>query len=240
MWQFEMREDAVLAKMLKRFQAQRDCAVENPSINNTAVSLWKDTGQVYYLENTLKLTYQSNAGKITIEKLSMTSLPQVLAELQALDTVSTLARKETANQVDAFSVSVCGVTWQTADNGQSVRIKALPEAATLRSPTACFTKSQAIFKHAFMLEHDDLLTPASLSKPGIFTYNRISLNDFISQLALANEKLANGQKATVSVGHQNFETAFTDHEQSIIEKFIKHDETVFNKDGRQRLLTDKD
>ena len=229
----------MLAKMLKRFQAQRDCAVENPSINNTAVSLWKDTGQVYYLENTLKLTYQSNAGKITIEKLSMTSLPQVLAELQALDTVSTLARKETANQVDAFSVSVCGVTWQTADNGQSIRIKALPEAATLRSPTACFTKSQAIFKHAFMLEHDDLLTPASLSKPGIFTYNRISLNDFISQLALANEKLANGQKSTVLVGHQNFETAFTDHEQSNIEQFIKPDETVFNKDERQRLLTDK-
>ncbi|WP_232306405.1 hypothetical protein [Alteromonas macleodii] len=229
----------MLAKMLKRFQAQRNCAVENPSISNTAVSLWKDTGQVYYLENTLKLTYQSCAGKITIEKLSMTSLAQVLAELQALDTVSTLAQKETANQVDAYSVSVCGVTWQTADNGQSIRIKALPEAATLRSPTACFTKSQAIFKHAFMLEHDDLLTPASLSKPGIFTYNRISLNDFISQLALANEKLANGQKATVSVGHQNFETAFTDHEQSIIEQFIKHDETVFNKDGRQRLLTDK-
>lgn len=229
----------MLAKMLKRFQAQRNCAVENPSINNTAVSLWKDTGQVYYLENTLKLTYQSCAGKITIEKLSMTSLAQVLAELQALDTVSTLAQKETANQIDAYSVSVCGVTWQTADNGQSIRIKALPEAATLRSPTACFTKSQAIFKHAFMLEHDDLLTPASLSKPGIFTYNRISLNDFISQLALANEKLANGQKATVSVGHQNFETAFTDHEQSIIEQFIKHDETVFNKDGRQRLLTDK-
>lgn len=169
----------------------------------------------------------------------MTSLAQVLAELQALDTVSTLAQKETANQVDAYSVSVCGATWQTADNGQSIRIKALPEAATLRSPTACFTKSQAIFKHAFMLEHDDLLTPASLSKPGIFTYNRISLNDFISQLALANEKLANGQKATASVGHQNFETAFTDHEQSIIEQFIKHDETVFNKDGRQRLLTDK-
>ena len=43
----------------------------------------------------------------------------------------------------------------------------------------------------------------------------------------------------MSVGHQNFETAFTDHEQSIIEKFIKHDETVFNEDGRQRLLTDK-
>ena len=63
--------------------------------------------------------------------------------------------------------------------------------------------------------------------------------DFINQLALANEKLANGQKATVSVGHQNFETAFTDHEQSIIEQFIKHDETVFNKDGRQRLLADK-
>ena len=44
--------------------------------------------------------------------------------------------------------------------------------------------------------------------PYAHTKKMISLNDFISQLALANEKLANGQKATVSVGHQNFETAF--------------------------------
>ncbi|WP_394223177.1 hypothetical protein [Alteromonas gracilis] len=227
----------MLAKILKRLQVQTKRSVEPSSSNNSAISLWKDTGQVYYLENTLKLTYQSNAGKVTIEKLSLSSLPEVLAELQALDNVSTLSRKEVANQVDAFSVSVCGVTWQTSHDGQSVRIKALPEAATLRSPTACFTKSQAVFKHAFMLEHDDLLTPTLSGKPGIFTYNRISINDFINQLTLSNEKITQSQKAKIAVGHENFEAAFTEHEQSIIEQFIKPDEkSTGENEGNGRLI----
>lgn len=226
----------MLAKLFKRFQVQSNRSVEPSSSNINAISIWKDTGQVYYLENTLKLTYQSNAGKITIEKLSLSSLPEVLAELQGLDNASTLSRKEVANQVDAFSVSVCGVTWQTSHDGQSVRIKALPEAATLRSPTACFTKSQAVFKHAFMLEHDDLLTPTSSNKPGVFTYNRISITDFIDQLTLSNEKIAQSQKAKITVGNENFESAFTEHEQSIIEKYIKPNEKPLSEDESQCLL----
>jgi len=229
----------VLATIFKRLQAKGKHAVEPSASTNTAVSLWKDTGQVYYLENTLKLTYQSVAGKVTIEKLSLSSLPQVLAELQALDNATALSRKEVANQVDAFSVSVCGVTWQTSQDGQSVRIKALPEAATLRSPSACFTKSQAVFKHAFMLEHDDLLTPSTSGKPGIYTYNRISINDFIKQLTVANEKIAPSQKAKITVGNENFETAFTEHEQSVVDKFIATGKTWSGENTRSRLLTDK-
>ncbi len=159
---------------------------------------------------------------ITLEKIVLDDLPEILHQLQSVDAKTPLARKEVANQTDAFSVSVCGVTWQTSDNGDSVRIKALPEAAALRSPSACFTKSQAIFKHAFMLEHDDLLAPISSSnKPGIFIYNRISIEDFTKQIARANARIAPAQKAKVAIGQDNFSSAFTEHEQAIIDQFVQ-------------------
>lgn len=189
--------------------------------DNQVVSVWHDTGQVYYLENTLKLTYQSKSGPITIEKLSLHAVADVLAQLQALDASSPLSRQEVANQTDAFNISVCGVTWQKSSDGTSTRIKALPEAALLRSPTACFSKSQAVFKHAFLLEHDDLLTPTTSSgRAGVYTYNRISIAEFTQQLATANARLASKDRRKITVGFDNFNAAFTEHEQQAIEAII--------------------
>jgi len=205
-------------------KARDTATTPNEEPANVAVSMWRDTGQVYYLENTLKLTYQSNSGAITIEKMSLESLPRVLKELQNLDRNTSLARQEVANQTDAFNVSVCGVTWQRSHDGKNVRIKALPEAAVLRSPTACFTKSQAVFKHAFMLEHDDLLSPtSSTSKPGIYTYNRISIAEFTEQLKRSNAQLAPSKKAKLGIQYDNFARAFTEHEQGIIDQLLQSD-----------------
>jgi len=217
----------VLSRIFKNIQKRRE---KTTAIQDTSqqVSLWRDTGQVYYLENTIKLTYQSKAGAVTIEKLSLDRLHDVVRELQALNESSTLARSEVANQTDAFNISVCGVTWQKSEDGKSVRIKALPEAALLRSPTACFTKSQAVFKHAFMLEHDDLLTPSSSGKPGIYTYNRISINQFTEQLANANARISPAERKKITVGFDNFSTAFTEHEQSIIDTFIEPEKEIKN------------
>ncbi|APD86792.1 hypothetical protein BM527_12200 [Alteromonas sp. Mex14] len=233
----------LLAKIFKHFKA-RDAEIAPPNKHTgDAVSIWRDTGQVYYLENTLKLTYQSNSGAITIEKVSLESLPRVLKELQNLDVNSPLARQEVANQTDAFYVSVCGVTWQRSSDGNNVRIKALPEAAVLRSPTACFTKSQAVFKHAFMLEHDDLLSPtSSSSKPGIYTYNRISIADFTEQLKRSNAQIAPSHKAKVGIQYENFKSAFTEHEQAIIDQCLETEfvEKVDDDDGKMNLLSNDD
>ena len=198
---------------------------ENTSLSkqqdNQVVSVWHDTGQVYYLENTLKLTYQSKSGPITIEKLSFNAVADVLAQLQALNASSPLSRQQVANQTDAFNISVCGVTWQKSSDGTSTRKKALPEAALLRSPTACFSKSQAVFKHAFLLEHDDLLSPITSSgRAGIYTYNRISIAEFTQQLVAANARLVSKDRHKITVGFDNFNTAFTEHEQQAIEAII--------------------
>jgi hypothetical protein len=67
----------VLSRIFKNIKKRRDntTAVQDTS---QQVSIWRDTGQVYYLENTIKLTYQSKAGAVTIEKLSIDRLHEVV------------------------------------------------------------------------------------------------------------------------------------------------------------------
>jgi hypothetical protein len=43
-------------------------------------------------------------------------------------------------------------------NEYTQRIKAIAGTALLRSQTACFSQSQAVFKYASLLEHEDILT----------------------------------------------------------------------------------
>lgn len=187
--------------------------------SNEAVSLWQDTGQVYYLENTIKLTYTSNSGEITLEKLTVDGLRSAVQTIDAMPDDSPFARSTVANQDDAFVISICGVTWQK--NDCSVRIKAIPEAALLRSKTACFSKSQAVFRHAVALEHDDVLTQSSVAgQGGAFTYNRVSLAAFTDQIARANSRIAPKGKHAITVGVDNFSTAFTEHEQQAIDTLL--------------------
>ena len=183
------------------------------------ISLWEDTGKVFYIENTLKLTYESNGGSITLEKLSMQALPDLINNISLLPENSPLAIKNTANQKSAFNISLCGVTWQK--NANATRIKAIPDAALLRSQTACFSKSQAIFRHATLLEHDDLLTSSLIQpKAGQFIYNRITVEQFTQQIKIANKRISEDLRKKVLINQDNFNSPFTEHESEEIERLI--------------------
>lgn len=213
----------MLSKLIKRLTNRPNLRTSVTNKHDEAISLWQDTGQVYYLENTLKLTYASENGEVTLEKLTVEGIRNVIAAIDAMPEGSPLARSRVANQDDAFVISICGVTWQK--KGDSVRIKAIPEAALLRSKTACFSKSQAVFRHAQSLEHDDLLTSASAGgQDGAFTYNRISLVAFTDQIARANARIAPKGKHAITVRGENFSTAFTDHEQGVIDTLLTANE----------------
>lgn len=183
------------------------------------ISLWEDTGKVFYIENTLKLTYESNGGSITLEKLSMQALPDLINNISLLPENSPLAIKNTANQKSAFNISLCGVTWQK--NANATRIKAIPDVALLRSQTACFSKSQAIFRHATLLEHDDLLTSSLIQpKAGQFIYNRITVEQFTQQIKIANKRISEDLRKKVLINQDNFDSPFTEHESEEIERLI--------------------
>lgn len=209
----------MLNKLFEKAMGRKPIAVANPESLTNAVSVWKDTGKIYYLENTLKLTYQANSGLITLEKLSLASLPALLNQIDQLTPDSPLARSTTANQQDAFNISLCGITWQ--QNKNTRRIKAIPAAAVLRSKTSCFSRSQAVFRHAFLLEHDDLMSPSRIgTKAGIFTYHRVSVEQFTRQIRSANEKITGALRKSIYVRPDNFDTSFTEHETQQLEKLV--------------------
>lgn len=178
-------------------------------------SQWKDTGKVFYLEQTFKLVYQSNCGEVTLENLSFERLSAVLEQLKSMDEQSPMSRATIANTDSAFQLSLCAVTWQ--QNEDNLRIKAIPEAAILRSKTPDFNNAQAIFKHEFLLEHDDILTPTvNHQKAGVFIYNQISIGQFTEQIRVANQSIENALKRRVSVKAENYSTPFTSNEERVI------------------------
>lgn len=181
-------------------------------------SIWRDTGQVYYMTNTLKLSYETKFGPVTYENLTLEALPQLLKELNASDN-PLLQQKETADQKDAFVISMCGVTWE--ENENSTRVKAITEAAMLRSVQSDFKKSQAVFKHEYFLEHNDVLNAPSLSNnKGVFTYANISIEEFVTQIELANSQISADLKRRISVQPDNFKTLFSAAEEQVLGKVL--------------------
>lgn len=181
-------------------------------------SIWRDTGQVYYMTNTLKLSYETKFGPVTYENLTLESLPQLLEELSASDN-PLLQQKETADQKDAFVISMCGVTWE--ENENSTRVKAITEAAMLRSVQSDFKKSQAVFKHEYFLEHNDVLNAPSLSNnKGVFTYANISIEEFVTQIELANTHISADLKRRISVQPDNFKSLFSIAEEQALGKVL--------------------
>lgn len=181
-------------------------------------SIWRDTGQVFYMTNTLKLTYASKYGPVTHENLSLATLPELLNEIRNSNN-ALLQQKETAEQKDAFVISMCGVTWQ--ENAESTRIKAISEAAMLRSIHADFKKSQAVFKHEYFLEHNDVLNAPSISNThGIFTYANISIEEFVNQIELANMKISKELQNRIPVQPANFKSLFSEHEAQALNQLM--------------------
>ncbi len=211
-------------KILAPFFSRNKTSVTNTdnTANNVAVSIWKDTGKVYYLENTLKLSYDSELGKVTYEDLNLEKLSQLLVELDNTDRKGS-NQKTVANVKDALTISICAVTWQQKDG--STRIKAIPNAAMLRSKTSDFKQSQAVFRHEHQLEHDDILATTNVNgKNGVFTYSGVSVKQFVNQIENINQALTDEYRKQISVKQDNFKQAFTDNEEQAIHTLLDFSE----------------
>lgn len=190
-------------------------------------SIWRDTGQVYYFLNTLKLSYESEYGPVSFENLNLDSLTSLLSELHNTQHPH-LKQKVTAGQTFAFNISLCGVTWE--ENADSTRVKAIADAAILRSVNSNFVRSQAVFKHESFLEHNDILNAPSISNNGgIYTYSNISIEQFVEQLEQANSTISNNLKRRINVQPENFKQLFSDHEKAVLDNLLGPSENVKDK-----------
>lgn len=196
-------------------------------VQKTTTSIWRDTGQVYYFLNTLKLSYQSEYGSVSFENLNLDSLTSLLSELRTTQQHH-LKQKVTAGQTFAFNISLCAVTWE--ESADSTRVKAIAEAAMLRSVNSDFLRSQAVFKHESFLEHNDILNAPSISnQSGLYTYSNISIEQFVGQLVHANSTISNDLKRRINVQPENFKQLFSEHERTILDNLLSPLENMQDK-----------
>lgn len=176
--------------------------------------LWQETGRMYYLPDTLKLTYESELGLVTHEKLSFEDVAAILEELKQANTKA-FSQRVIAGQATEIRLSICGITWQTLDD--KTRSRAVTDAAVLRTNDPKFLKSQAIFKHADRIAD---LDPNILSLPNqtnVFSYDQITPEQFLTQISQLNERFYPNKESQLTTTRENYLSPFTEHEQEVIE-----------------------
>ena len=203
-----------------------DTGMEHVTPKQSNEPLWQDTGEVFYIENTLKLSYQSKYGRVTFEDLNFVTLTEVLKDIKKNEE-DYLKQASVAGQKIAFDISLCAVTWQ--QNGDSTRIKAISDAAVLRSTDVDFSHSQAVFKQNFMLEHDDVLSSSSPNRNGTSTHYNVSVQQFLVEIKKANLAIAPENKRRINVKNENFERTFTAREELNLRGILIDDAEVESK-----------
>ena len=166
--------------------------------------LWQDCGDIYYLLDTLKLTYESTQGLITIEKLPQESLRNLMkGKLPLLDKLEI---------AECITLSVCAVSLQNFESKK--RTKAIANAAFLQFFKHSGLQSQAQFQHADLPTDNkaDALTRYDF-KRGIHISYGLSLKKFITVLINKNANYVKKfGKSSSSVKADNFHIVFTNHE----------------------------
>jgi len=164
---------------------------------------WLDCGDIFYLLDTLKLTYESTEGLITIEKLSQDSLNCLMrGKLPSLEKIHTS---------DCITLSVCAVSLQNSANKK--RIKAIADAAFIRLFIGTGLQSQAQFHHADLpLDNKAGALTQYDFKRGINTIYDLSLSSFITVLANKNSAYTNKFGRNSSVKSDNFDRIFSSYE----------------------------
>ncbi|PAJ74769.1 hypothetical protein CJF42_08800 [Pseudoalteromonas sp. NBT06-2] len=164
---------------------------------------WQDCGDIFYLLDTLKLTYESTEGLVTIEKLSKESLNDLMGgQLPLLEKIQTS---------QCITLSVCAVSLQNLANKK--RTKAISDAAFLRLFKDRGLQSQAQFHHPELpLDNKaDALTRYDF-KRGINTVYDLSLSSFITVLTKKNADYISKFGRNSSVKSDNFDRIFTNYE----------------------------
>lgn len=213
----------VLTRILSSLPRPSGQATANSPSVSSKTSYWQDTGQIYYLLNTLKLSYEGEHGQVSFEGLSPQALASLLSDIEA-DCSVHLRPKVTAQHTASLNISVCAVSWQSREG--ETRIKAIDSAAVLRSTTPCFSKSQAVFKHAGYVS-DNTSAPHTLpNQASLYTYDNVTPTQFLEKLVEVNADIPSQQVNKLPTNPNNFRRVFTPGEEQemalAIERFSAH------------------
>lgn len=174
-------------------------------------SLWQDTGEMFYLLDTLKLTYKSDVGLVTLEQLSLESIQQVIENLLETEDSLRISPLINCSNQACINVSVCGVTWQELEGKR--RVKAVKDAAFLQLKPAKVVESRALFQHCELVCGDGVTPlPEQGKKYGVFKYFNLSFEQFFKQLEHCNQGLPHNLTRSIPISRHNFDCVFTDNQ----------------------------
>lgn len=205
---------------LAKHETNKDVQINQPN----GQSIWRDTGKIYYVLDTLKISYLAKKGQITFENLSADTAHSLINDIYNPGNAQ-LAPKITTNTQSCIHISVCGITWQ--ENDAQLRVKAIPDAATLRTHDKKFIQSQALFQHA-SVSIDDGTTPIGdpHNRKGVFKYTGVNLKQFIAQLMLANAMLPDSLQKKPPICRNNFKKVYSEYELSVLSKLSALENTL--------------
>ena len=180
---------------------------------STMTSLWEDTGEMYFLIETLKLCFESELGSVCYERIEICDALELLKQLQ-LGNTPAFRQKIIASQPTEIRLSVSGLSWQTLHG--NIRTRAVSDAAILRATDPEFQNSQAVFKHADRIHDLDASILTLPNQLNIFTYEHITPLQFMEQLNRINKRFTPGKGSSVNVNRENYIAPFTEHENNAI------------------------
>lgn len=158
---------------------------------------WDNTGDVYYLLETAKLSYRTALGLITVEHLPLNEGAQALNTL--LTKIFADLKQFEAQQVKQQPVclQVCAMTWERL--GAAKRVRGISNAAKMRFFRADQRGADVHFHHEVQGELLDL-----------------SVQQFLDYLQQHNQRVLAKYQQTTLLRASNFQSLFSHSEQRSI------------------------
>ncbi|MEM0910289.1 MAG: hypothetical protein AAGJ37_04900 [Pseudomonadota bacterium] len=196
--------------MLFRKRSRLQC--QNKEITpNKSVALWEDTGRIFYLLSTLKITYQNQLGLITIENIRSDRLVRTLEEIRR-EVRQTFGSEHNRTASPIIDVSVCGVSWQQYNNAS--RVKAVNDAARLRLNAENICQTCAEFRYELKESTEE--KSIHHLRVGEHKYFDVTPEQFLNKLNQQNSSLPQKFKKKLHVKADNFVALFSSSEVSTI------------------------
>lgn len=168
--------------------------------------VWHDLGKAYYLFDTLKLSYYSHLGNVTIEKISPSSIEALISE--NLPHIF-------GGEQGQYQLSICAITKQRS--GDAMRTKAIANAATLRVRKS---QTQALFLDPELGLDRAAGTQVQYEfKRGVKRMNNLSVHQFIAQLEEANHLFKQEFSVHSGIKSDNFDALFSENELQSLARF---------------------
>lgn len=174
---------------------------------------WNNTGDVLYLMDTLKLSYRSSYGLVTIENIATQNIDACVQRA--------LSERESAPDYSATAqpveLEVCGMTWERCS--QTRRVRGIPKAATMRffQYDQCDSDIKLYPNQVVQsLLHQQVEEVGS----ELASLAKLNVRQFVDFLCACNQRVSKKYCMEQRLKKQNFQSLYSEHEQRVLDQSI--------------------